>query len=893
MAMENLTVFKNQIVSQAKKILKKPSVKLSTMAPALLLFIIVICAIFAPFIAPTDPYNISVVSIIDGRLSPGEEMFDGTVAILGTDGAGRDILSAVIYGLRTSLIVAIASACIALFFGLTVGLVSAFYGGRIDAVLMRIVDIQLSFPAILIALILLALLGKGIDKVIIALAIVQWAIYARTIRATAIVEIKKEYVEAAKILGLNNTLIIFKHVLPNSVSPLIVLGTLQTAHSISIEATLSFLGVGVPITQPSLGSLISNGFDYILSGAYWITFFPGLVLLATVAVINIFGDQLRAILNPRLFLGEANLVRPIVPNVTDSKKVLMSNSENLPDRLLTIKNLDVSFPTNNRNILAVRNVSLNIDRGEVLGIVGESGAGKSTIGNAIINIIDPPGQITNGEIIFQNVDIRCLSQSEMSNIRGKKIGIIFQDPLSALNPLMTIGNQLIETIIKLDNTKYAKAKKKAIALLNSVGIENAETRFNSYPHQFSGGMRQRVVVALALAGDPDLIIADEPTTALDVSIQAQILNLIKQLCVSRNLGVILITHDIGAMSKIADNIAVMYNGKIVETGNKKQILSTPKHKYTQSLISAVPRSDRKEHRFVSVDYAENSKQTYKRINLKNHWLGRTRNSFNSGVAISIRSLNKWYNIDNTLLPQYRKKLHAVNNVSLSINFGESFGIVGESGSGKSTIARLLSGSENPDSGAIYLFGREVWKNGQNRSLLIERRDLQMIFQDPFSSLNSKMRVVDIVAEPIRFFKTASSEAEIRQIVCEILEHVGISKNLIRSYPHEFSGGQRQRISIARALASRPKILICDEPTSALDVSVQANTLNLLKDLQDELGLTMLFISHDLPVIRQMCDRVAVMRHGQICEITDTESFFNSASHEYSKHLINLMPEMSF
>ena len=274
--------------------------KPTTLISGFLLILIVASAAFAPLIAPTNPYDLSTVSILDGRLEPGEEMFDGTIAWLGTDGAGRDVLSSILYGLRTSLTVAISSALVALAIGLSVGLTSAFYGGRIDAFLMRVVDIQLSFPAILVALVLLALLGKGIDKVIIALAIVQWALYARTVRAAAMVERRKEYFEAATCLELSNTRIIWKHLLPNSVSSLIVLATLQTAHSISIEATLSFLGVGVPITEPSLGSLISNGFDYILSGAYWITFFPGIMLLATVAAINIFGDQLRAIINPRL-----------------------------------------------------------------------------------------------------------------------------------------------------------------------------------------------------------------------------------------------------------------------------------------------------------------------------------------------------------------------------------------------------------------------------------------------------------------------------------------------------------------------------------------------------------------------------------------------------------------
>ena len=299
--MNNIVVSKNNDVqNNNSKIIIKKFTKPTTIISLGLLFVIIFCAILAPVLAPTNPYDLKVVSILDSRLSPGESMFNGNIAWLGTDGAGRDVLSAIIFGLRTSLIVAISSALIALTIGLIVGLISGFYGGKIDSFLMRVVDIQLSFPAILVALVLLALLGKGIDKVIIALAIVQWAIYARTVRAAAIVERNKEYIQAASCLGLSNFFVIWKHLLPNSISPLIVLATLQTAHSISIEATLSFLGVGVPITEPSLGSLISNGFDFILSGAYWITFFPGLMLLATVAAINIFGDQLRIILNPRV-----------------------------------------------------------------------------------------------------------------------------------------------------------------------------------------------------------------------------------------------------------------------------------------------------------------------------------------------------------------------------------------------------------------------------------------------------------------------------------------------------------------------------------------------------------------------------------------------------------------
>ena len=561
--------------------------------------------------------------------------------------------------------------------------------------------------------------------------------------------------------------------------------------------------------------------------------------------------------------------------------------------LLDIIGLDVSFPSQVETILAVREVSLTLKPSEVLGIVGESGAGKSTIGNAIINLLEPPGEITKGKILFQGQNLRDLSDKEMRDIRGKKVGMIFQDPQTSLNPLMTIGDQLIETINKSANLYGRLAIDKAIELLKSVGIDKPEVRLKSYPHQFSGGMRQRVVIALVLAGEPDLIIADEPTTALDVSIQAQILDLIKKLCRERNLGVIIITHDIGVIANIADRVSVMYNGSIVETGEVRQILTKPTHKYTRSLIAAVPRGNRKVERFKSIDYIEGGTQSHKRINLEKHWLGKKFGQNSSNIAISVNGLNKAFILRKALLARNREYLQAVKNVSFTIKAGESFGLVGESGSGKSTIARLIAGLISIDQGSIKLFSKEVTNNDKTKDVFSARRNLQMIFQDPYSSLNARMRVQDIISEPMQYYKTVSNNIEMIQIIKDLLDHVGLSSNAMLKYPHEFSGGQRQRISIARALASRPKILICDEPTSALDVSVQAHILNLLKDLQDELGLTLLFISHDLPVIRQMCDRVAVMRHGKICEISSTDMLFDNPKHEYSKHLLELMPKMDF
>ena len=561
--------------------------------------------------------------------------------------------------------------------------------------------------------------------------------------------------------------------------------------------------------------------------------------------------------------------------------------------LLDITGLDVSFPSQVETILAVREVSFTLKPSEVLGIVGESGAGKSTIGNAIINLLEPPGEITKGKILFKGQNLRDLSDKEMRDIRGKKVGMIFQDPQTSLNPLMTIGDQLIETINKSANLYGRLAIDKAIELLKSVGIDKPEVRLKSYPHQFSGGMRQRVVIALVLAGEPDLIIADEPTTALDVSIQAQILDLIKKLCRERNLGVIIITHDIGVIANIADRVSVMYNGSIVETGEVRQILTKPTHKYTRSLIAAVPRGNRKVERFKSIDYIEGGTQSHKRINLEKHWLGKKFGQNSSNIAISVNGLNKAFILRKALLARNREYLQAVKNVSFTIKAGESFGLVGESGSGKSTIARLIAGLITIDQGSIKLFSKEVTNNDKTKDVFSARRNLQMIFQDPYSSLNARMRVQDIISEPMQYYKTVSNNIEMIQIIKDLLDHVGLSSNAMLKYPHEFSGGQRQRISIARALASRPKILICDEPTSALDVSVQAHILNLLKDLQDELGLTLLFISHDLPVIRQMCDRVAVMRHGKICEVSSTDMLFNNPKHEYSKHLLELMPKMDF
>lgn len=564
-----------------------------------------------------------------------------------------------------------------------------------------------------------------------------------------------------------------------------------------------------------------------------------------------------------------------------------NKKQNTP--LLDIEQLNIVYPSRHEKFYAAKDVSFQLHAGEILGIVGESGAGKSTVGNAVADLLTPPGYIESGKILLDSVNVRELSYREMRHVRGKDIGFIFQDPMTSLNPLYTIGEQLLEPIVGHLKLPYAEAKKKAISLLEAVGIPQPEMRLKQYPHQFSGGMRQRVVIAIALSTDPKLIIADEPTTALDVSIQDQILQLIKKLCKEKNVGCILVTHDMGVVASVTDRVVVMYRGELMEQGTTEQVLLAPNHDYTKSLISAVPQASIKLDRFPLVSYIEDAKE-YQPLDLKNHWLGQSQDEPEyKGDILSVQDISLRFETQRSIFPSKRRYVQAIDHVSFNVKKGETFGLVGESGSGKSTIARAITSLYLPDSGNITFEGCELTKLKTDRERLPLRRQMQMVFQNPYSSLNPRMRVKDIIAEPIRFHHLASSEQEIAQIVRDLIEHVGLASNAGNKFPHEFSGGQRQRISIARALATRPRLLICDEPTSALDVSVQAQILNLLKDLQQELGLTMLFISHDLPVIRQMCDRIAVMQFGKLVECQETDKLFEHADEEYTRHLIKLMP----
>ncbi|MBX3530949.1 MAG: ABC transporter ATP-binding protein [Rhizobiaceae bacterium] len=535
--------------------------------------------------------------------------------------------------------------------------------------------------------------------------------------------------------------------------------------------------------------------------------------------------------------------------------------------VVSVRNLTVDFPLRRGNFRAVEDVSFDIMPGEVLGVVGESGAGKSMTGSAIIGLIEPPGRITGGEVLLDGRRIDNLPPEEMQKLRGKRIGMVFQDPLTSLNPLYRIGDQIVETIRRHLPVSEAEARERAIGLLREAGIPSPEDRIDSYPHQFSGGMRQRVVIALALAAEPELIIADEPTSALDVSVQAQIIKVLKRLCESRGAAVMLITHDMGVIAETADRMIVMNKGRIVETGKVGDIIKRPKQDYTIRLIKAIPSITDP----IRVHAAPAEQK----------------------ALVEVKHLVRDFDLSGSLLDRLFRRgggkiVHAVDDVSFSIRKGSTYGLVGESGSGKSTCARMMVGLIPPTSGEVLLDGKDIWQAGAAE----RRRKVQMIFQDPYASLNPRWRVGDIIAEPIKALGLASGRSEIEGRVADLLERVRLDAAAMRKFPHEFSGGQRQRIAIARALSSQPEFIVCDEPTSALDVSVQAQVLDLMKRLQDEFGLTYLLISHNLAVVRTMADDVGVLNKGRLVEQGPVDQVFDAPKDEYTRMLLSSVPDIS-
>jgi peptide/nickel transport system ATP-binding protein len=562
-------------------------------------------------------------------------------------------------------------------------------------------------------------------------------------------------------------------------------------------------------------------------------------------------------------------------------------------KLLDIKDLSIEFQTNEATVKAVNNVNISVEPGQTIGLVGESGSGKSVTSLAVMGLIPtPPGRISSGEILFNGEDLLKKSEAQMRAIRGNDISMIFQEPMTSLNPVFKVGDQIAESLILHKAMTPKEAWDYSIELMNQVGIPDPARRIHSYPHELSGGQKQRVMIAMAIACEPKLLIADEPTTALDVTIQKQVLELMFDLQDKYKMGMLFITHDLGVIADIADEVVVMYRSEVMESEQSKKIFTTPAHPYTKGLLACRPSLDKNPQRLLTVSdfmdeqgneltVTDERKAPYE----KDFSYSEDKNP----ILLEVENLKTYFPIKGGIFGKTIDHVKAVDDVSFKLRKGKTLGLVGESGCGKTTLGRSILRLVEPTSGKVTYDGKII--TDLNSTEMREMRSkMQIIFQDPYSSLNPRMTIAEILLEPMGIHNVGKTKAERLDKAKWLLDRVGLKGGQINRYPHEFSGGQRQRISIARALTLNPEFIICDESVSALDVSVQAQVLNLLLDLQDEFGLTYIFISHDLSVVNFIADEVGVMNQGKIVEMDTADKVYHTPQMDYTKTLLEAIPK---
>ena len=558
------------------------------------------------------------------------------------------------------------------------------------------------------------------------------------------------------------------------------------------------------------------------------------------------------------------------------------------ENLLSINNLSISFFSNKEEKEIIHNISYYLNTNEILGIVGESGSGKSVSSLAILGLLPKRiSKITNGSILFNGQDLTQLSNKKFQEIRGHTIAMIFQEPMSSLNPSMTCGKQVQEILLQHTNLSKKEAKEETVLLFEKVKLPLPERVYNAYPHEISGGQKQRVMIAMAIACKPKILIADEPTTALDVTVQKDIILLLKQLQKDEDMSIIFISHDLSLVSEIADRVLVMYQGKIVEQGNVSDIFKNPKHTYTKALLSSKPSLNNRLKRLPTIkDYLnEQPKAEYitKEQRHESH-----KKLYKNAPILEVVNLEKEY-VSKSGWFSKPESFKAVNSVSFKLFEGETLGLVGESGCGKSTLANTILLLDKATKGSILYNGKDITTLSKIETRKL-RKDIQIIFQDPYASLNPRISVGKAITEPMKVHNIGTNDTQRKTLVLDLLEKVGLDHSSFDRYPHEFSGGQRQRIGIARAIALEPKLIICDESVSALDISVQAQVLNLLNDLKENFKFTYIFISHDLAVVKYMSDQLIVMNKGEIEEMADADIIYNSPEKEYTKKLIHAIPK---
>ena len=568
----------------------------------------------------------------------------------------------------------------------------------------------------------------------------------------------------------------------------------------------------------------------------------------------------------------------------------------MPSVLLSIRNLKVSFKHENQWVEAVHGIDMDVFASKTLGLVGESGSGKSVSSLAVMRLLnEKTSRIEADSIQIEGEEIKGFNESQMAEVRGKRIAMIFQEPMTSLNPVYKCGYQVSEMILQHETVSRADAKKRVIELFKQVMLPRPETIYDSYPHELSGGQKQRVMIAMAIACHPKLLIADEPTTALDVTVQKEILKLLRQLQAETGMGMIFITHDLGVVAEIADNVAVMHNGVILERGTVQDILSHPKHPYTQGLLACRPPMDARLKRLPIVkEFLDGQWQGGKEQILHDLQItieerqAHLKQLYSQQPFLRVEGLKTWYPLRKGVFGRVYDYVKAVDDVSLEVYEGETLGLVGESGCGKTTLGRSILRLAEPTGGKVWFDGMDVTAL-EGQALRDFRKQAQIVFQDPYSSLNPRITIGEAIMEPMLVHGIEKDKKKSRAMVCDLLEQVGLQASHYDRYPHEFSGGQRQRICIARALAVNPRLVICDESVSAWDVSVQAQVLNLLNRMKEERHLTYIFISHDLSVVRFMSDRVVVMYNGKPVEMDDADELFEHPQNDYTKKLIAALP----